>query len=59
MMSMIFIAAGVEVTPFGRNNVSVEVSFNGNSEVEQVLDEIKEDFIVEYLESKGYTITKE
>lgn len=56
---MIFIAAGVEVTPFGSNNVSVEVSFNGNSEVEQVLDEIKEDFIVEYLESKGYTITKE
>ena len=58
-MSIIFNAAGVEVTPLGRNNVSVEVLFNDNSEVEQVLDEIKEDFIVEYLESKGYTITKE
>lgn len=57
-MSMIFNAASVEVTPLG-NNVSVEVSFTNNSDVEQVLDEIKEDFIVEYLESKGYTITKE
>lgn len=58
-MSIIFNAAGVEVTSLGRNNVSVEVSFNNNSEVEQVLDEIKEDFIVEYIESKGYTIKKE
>lgn len=58
-MSIRFEARNVIINPLLNNRIEVEAGLSSNHDVEGILDEIKEDFIVEYLESKGYTVTKE